>query len=179
MTDKPPSAYAISQVVGIWHRARAWLLDEDTDLQRDEAQIAELLGPETADVIDMLNRSLRAARHAESMVDAIKIQRAELEAREKRFAKRYETMKGAAFAIMQALDKRSHELPELTASIRKGASSVVILAPDAVEDRFMRIIPENKVPDKIKLREALTKDGEVLDYAVMSNAAPYISIGVK
>lgn len=189
---KPPSAYAISQVVGIWHRARSWLMG-DEDLTHDEAQLAELLGPETEDVIEMLNRTLRAARHAELMGDMIEIQKAQLAARAKRYAARHKMMKDASHAIMSELGKKNHELPELTASIRQSPKYVQVTDEKKVEERFLRVIPERKEPDKAKLREALTKErevvtedgeviiviGEELDYACMSNGAPYLVLGAK
>lgn len=175
---KPPSAYTVQQVVGAYQRARAWLLD-DPEAYYDESVITGLLGPETGDVRDLLDRTLRAAAQAKRMEDAAEAQIAALKPRKDRFGRRFDVLKQTAFAIMQALEMRSHELPDITASIRKGSASVQIIDETKVEDRFMRIVPESKAPDKVKIREALTKDGEVLTYAVMSNAPPYLSLTSK
>jgi Siphovirus Gp157 len=148
VVDNAPSAWRIGEVMRAWQQARNRLLADDPELASDEAELAELLGPEQDDALSILNRLLRAAVRAEDLsVSAVK-RAEEIGARAKRFADRSTAMRTAAFHVMEAMDKTRYELPDVTASMRAGQPSVFIINEELLPKDCIRTIPESKEPDK-------------------------------
>ena len=143
-----PGGWRISKVMEAWQQARNRILTNDADTAGDEAELLALLGPEQEEADGILNRLLRAAVHADDMADAAKARAAEIKAREVRYNNRALALRTAAFHVMEAMDKRRHELPDLTATMRAGSASVFIINEDLIPADCLRTIPERKEPDK-------------------------------
>lgn len=183
-----PSAFALEQAMSALQAARQRLLEEDPDLAADETLMADILGsdPNTVDAMDVLHRVLRASVHAKSMAAAAEARAAEIELRRDRYRRRAESLVTAAFNAMAALDLRKVELPDLTASLRAGAQSVVILDEDALPDEYVRVAT-TRTPDKKAIRDALMRRSESADPdqgndipgATLSNGLPSLMIKVK
>src|SRR4051812_42249540 len=109
-----PSGYRIEQAVSVWQSARARLLADDGDLAHDEAALVDLLGTETGDVRNILERLLRATLHAEDMAAVASERAATIKGREARYKSRAQHMRATAFAIMDVIGERKIELPDLT-----------------------------------------------------------------
>lgn len=173
--DKGPSAFRIEQAVSVWQAARSRLLNDDADLARDESALAELLGDEAGDIEGILARLLRAARHAKVMADAAGEQIEDMQARKARYMRRNEAMRGVAFAIMGIMDKPKIELPDLTATIRKGQPSAIATNEEATPDIYVRI---ERKSDRATILSAL-KSGLTVEGWELSNSAPTLSIRTK
>jgi Siphovirus Gp157 len=174
-SDKPVSAWHVEQAMSVWQSARARLLRDDPSLERDEAALSELLGPDEGDIESILARTLRAARHAKAMADAAAQQIEDMQARKQRYAGRNEALRGMAFAIMDALGRPKFELPDLTASIRNGQPSVILTNEEKVPDIYVRT--ERRV-DKATILNAL-KSGLTVEGCELSNSLPTLSIRTK
>jgi len=179
---------ALEQAMSALQAARQRLLEEDPDIASDEALMADILGsdPNTSDAMDVLHRVLRAAVHAKSMAAAAEARAAEIELRRDRYKRRAESLVTAAFNAMTALDLRKVELPDMTASMRAGAQSVVILDEDALPDEYVRVTT-TRAPNKKAIRDALIRRSESADPtqsndipgATLSNGLPNLMIKVK
>lgn len=170
-----PSGYRVEQALSAWHSARSRLLTEDADLAHDEAALSELLGSEEGDVRDVLARLLRAACMATLMANSAGEMANEIKARQDRYKRRADSMRGTAFAIMDALGERRLELPDLTASIRAGTPSVIITDEAALPAEYIRI---TKAPDKAAILADL-KQGVVVEGAQLSNGIPSLAVRTK
>lgn len=172
-----PSGYRIEQALSVWQSARARLLNDDADLAHDEAALADLLGAEAGDVRNILARLLRGAVHAGAMASAAADQVEAMRGRQDRYKRRSESMRGTAFAIMDAIGEVKIELPDITASIRRGAQSATITDEAAVPDIYVEIVTTRKI-DKAVLLSTL-KSGESVPGAVLSNGLASLSIRTK
>ena len=172
---KAPSGYRIEQAVAAWQSARARLLHEDDELAHDESALIELIGAAEGDIETILARVLRAARHAKAMADAAALQIEEMQTRKARYSRRNDSMRATAFALMDALGKPKMELPDLTATIRKGQPSAVATNEDATPDIYVRI---ERKPDRATILSAL-KAGIPVEGWELSNSLPTLSIRTK
>lgn len=171
MSDAP-SGYRIEQALAAWMSARSRLLSDDAELAHDEAALTELLGPEEGEIDAILARLLRAARYAKSMSDGAAELIEEMQARKARYTRRNEALRATAFAIMDALGKKKTELPDITASVRAGQPSVVVVDEEVVPEIYIRT--ERKI-DKATVLSAL-KSGLTVEGCVLSNSLPTLSI---
>ncbi len=172
---RPPSGYRIEQALATWAAARERLLAEDSGLEQDRAALDELLGGEAADVEEVLQRLLRAARDAKAMAEASAGLIEDMQARKARFARRNEAFRATAFAIMTALDRLKVELPDLTASIRAGQPSVQITDEDQIPDLYVHM--ERRI-DKQVIASVLKSGGEVPG-CVLSNSLPTLALRTR
>lgn len=172
-----PSGYKIEQAMSAWQAARARLLEGDADLARDEAALTELLGEEEADVRTILTRLLRGAVHAEAMASAASDQMEVLKGRHARYKARGQTMRQVAFNIMDVMGEKKVELPDLTASVRKGQQSAMIVDEAAVPDIYVEIV-ETRKPDRATILSVLKSGGDVPG-TFLSNGLPTLSIRTK
>jgi hypothetical protein len=148
-----PSAWRIEQVMSAWQSARNRLLADD-DVGADESVLAELLGPETEDVTQILHRLLRAAIHNADMAAAADARITEIEMRRERYKRRAEGMRTAAYQVMEALGKKREDLPEMTVTIRGGSQSVFIIDESLVPRQFIKEKVERSY-DKAAIKAAL------------------------
>jgi hypothetical protein len=175
---KPPPAYVVQRVLEAWHNRQQWLAEAESP-EPDGVPQNEPPDRETADVYDLLHQAMQGAAEAQRFEEFVDAQIAALQIRKARFARQKEIGKLTTHAIMQALEIRREVLPDCDASIRSGPRSVVIIDKDKLEPRFRRVIPETWEPDKVSLRNAMAKDGEVVEGAMLSNGTPYVVIGTK
>jgi hypothetical protein len=169
-----PSGYRIEIAMAAWHSVRARLLDEDPSLENDEAALAELLGHVDGEVEHILARVLRAAVHAEVMEKAAAEQAKMTAARAKRYEARGDSLRGLAFAMMDAIGKRKVELPDLTASIVNGRQGVRITDEKLIPDIYVEVVTERK-PDKATILSAL-KASVAVPGAELGNGLDYLTI---
>lgn len=172
--DKGPSAYKIEAALSAWQSARARILVEDLDLGKDEAALTELLGDETQDVQTILARLLRGAVHAEAMAGAAGEQIEALKGRQTRFKARGQSMRTTAFQILDAIGQKKVELPDLTASIRKGQQSALIVDEDAIPDIYVEVVTSRKIDRSVIL--STLKSGQEVPGAFLSNGLDSITI---
>lgn len=167
-----PNAWQVGQAVSAWQSARARLLADDPELACDEAALADLLGPENGDVQDILARVLRASQHAGDMADKAKDRARQITDRAKRYEARAQSLRGLGFSIMEVIGKTKVELPDLTATIRRGVPSAHITDEDAIPDEFAQI---TRKIDKAAILAAL-KAGQIIPGAELSNSMPSLAI---
>lgn len=172
-----PSGYKIEQALSVWQSVRARLLNEDAELANDEAGIQLLLGDADGDVRDILGRLLRAAVHAGAMAEAAGERIEAMRGRQDRYKRRAAAMRGTAFAIMDVLGETKIELPDLTASVRKGTQSAMIVDEAAIPDIFVEVVTTRKI-DKGVVLSTLKSGGEVPG-AVLSNGLASLAIRTK
>lgn len=158
-----------------WQSTRVRLLSDDPDLAHDEAALSALLGAEAGGVEDILARLLRAAQHASDMADAATERMSQIKARADRYKRRSDQFRATAFAIMQAIERRSVELPELTATIRSGTQFAIITDETVLADEYVRV---ERRPDKAKILADL-KVGVVIEGAELTNGIPSLAIRSK
>ena len=173
----PPSGYAIQSALSAWQSARMRLLAEDPSLEDDEAALIELLGPEQAEIEDLLARLIRGVLHSESMADAAKARASLLRARAQRYENRAQTMRATAFSIMDQNGLMRLETDEATASIRQGSPSVEITDEDLLPDAFVEVETIRKV-DKRTLLAAL-KSGANVAGCVLTNSHPTLMVRTR
>ena len=174
---RPPSGYRIESALAAWQSARSRLLAEDPALEHDEAALVDLLGPEEGDVNDVLARLVRGAVHAEAMADAAAERIAAMREREARFKHRAQTMRGTAFAVMDAVGLRKLELEDVTASVRNGSQSVQVTDIDAVPPIYVETVVTKKADKRTLL--AVMKDGATVPGCELSNAPPTIALRTR
>ncbi len=129
------------------------------------------------DVQSILARLLRGAVHAGAMATAAADQIDAMQGRRDRYKRRNESMRATAYAIMDVLDEKKIELPDLTASIRRGTQSAMIVDEAAIPDKFVEIVETRKI-DKAVILSTL-KSGEEVPGAVLSNGLASLSIRTK
>ena len=177
ITRPPPSGYRIESALAAWQSARARLLAEDPALEHDEAALVDLLGPEEGDVNEVLARLVRAALHAESMAGAAAERIEAMRERETRFKSRAQTMRGTAFAVMDAIGLRKLELEDVTASVRNGTPSVQVTDIDAVPDLYVETVVSKKADKRTIL--AVMKTGAPVPGCELSNAMPTLTLRTR
>lgn len=174
MSDKAPSGYRIEQAVATWQAARSRLLNDDADLARDEAALTEMLGDAEGDIKEILARVCRAAKYAEAMGASAKEMAARITARQKRYESRDETLRGIAFAMMEALGTRKEEYADFTVNITTGRQGVHIVDVDKVPDIYCEI-KTVRTPDKATIAADLKAKREVAG-AELRNGMDYLTI---
>ena len=174
MTDeKPaPSGWRVEQAMSAWQSARARILAEDAALEGDEAALAELLGDEAGDVDSILARLLRAAVHAGDMADSADERSKSMAQRAKRYGERENAMRGAVLAIMEAMDRKKFELPDLTATVGKPRVSINPHDEDAIPDWYWKT---TRSLDKAAILADM-KQGVIVAGATLEAGLPSLSI---
>lgn len=171
---KAPSGFRVEQAISTWQSARARLLQDDAELARDEAALSELLGEETGDVESILARLLRGAVYAEAQAGLAGEQMENLKARQARFKARGQAMRITAFEVMDAIGRAKVELPDLTASIRKGQQSAMIVDEAAIPDIYVEVVTTRKIDRAVIL--STLKSGQEVAGAFLSNGLNSLTI---
>ena len=177
MTDEKaaPSGWRVEQAMSAWQSARARILAEDAALEIDEAALAVLLGDETGDVDSILARILRASIHAGDMAGIAKERSNAMAERGERYGQREASLRGAAMAIMEAMDRKKFELPDLTATIGKPRSSVEISDEAVIPEGYWKT---TRSIDKAALRSDIAA-GVVVPGASLEAGLPSFSIRTR
>ncbi len=169
------SAFRMEQAMSVLLAVRQRLLQDDPDLADDEKLFTDMLDGEGGDAMEVLDRVLRAAVHAKTMAKAAKERAAEIGERAARYDRREASLRGAAFAALDALGLSKRELPDLTASIRAGQPVVIVTDADVLPEAFVRVKRE---PDKTLIGAAL-KAGNTVEGAELSNSTPSLTVRTK
>ena len=170
-----PSAWAMEQAMSALMSGRAALIASDPDLAADEAILSDTLKAETDDVYALLHRILLAAVEARTMADATDARVKDLTARRDRYKQRAETLRGTAFAAMDALGLTRLELPDLTASIARGRAVAIVTDETKLPDDYWRT---TRAIDKTAINDAV-KNGVVVPGVEMTNAIPSLQVRTK
>lgn len=170
-----PSAWAMEQAMSALMSGRAALLASDPDLAADEAALSDTIKAETDDVYALLNRVLLAAVEARTMADATDARVKDLTARRDRYKQRAETLRGTAFAAMDALGLTRLELPDLTASIARGRPVAIVTDETKLPEDYWRT---TRAIDKAAINDAV-KNGVVVPGVEMTNAIPNLQVRTK
>jgi hypothetical protein len=166
MTDEP-SGWKIQRALEAWHEATA-----DDDWHSDD------LGDNpAADVIAIIGQLLRAQVEAETMALGAKIRLDELNVRKTRFEQKAARLKRIAFQLMEAVGERRINLPDITASPRRGGQSVVITDESKLPAEY-KITRTETAPDKRKIAADLAV-GVVIDGAELRNGADTLVIRAR
>lgn len=92
-------------------------------------------------------------------------------ARADAFRAKNENSRSLLLSLLERAERTAIKTPAGVARIRPTPPKVIITG--SVPPRFLRLKSE---PDKAAIKEALTKDGEVLDFAEMSNGGATLEI---
>jgi hypothetical protein len=156
--------YQLGIAIATLQRALAGEPDEDGVLHEPE-QVTE-------DIDALLSGVLRAAVEAADMADAARQRADEIKTRSDRYKARAENLRAAAFAAMDAMDRKRVELPDLTASVKNNPPRVLITDEAAIPSELTRTVI---TPDKTAIAAAL-KRGESVPGAELTNSIPTIQI---
>ncbi len=162
-----PSPYAIEQAMSALMQAKRRLLEEDPEMARDSLLLQSMLegDAEAGDYMAVIHNMLRATVHAQDLSAAADRRAEIMQERAQRYAIRAATIRTAAFQAMQALSLPKIELPDLTASVRKGSPSVYIIDETLVPDEYVKTTRSVMKQD---IRRAL-QDGRTVAGATLTN----------
>lgn len=171
-----PSPYRIETAMSVVQATLARLRDTgELDIETDEAALLAMLGEEGAEISRLLERIIAAALEAEAHADAAAIRVSALTIRKQRFERQAETWRGAALAMMDALEMAKHKTGEFTVTLANGLPRVVITDEAALPEEYIRIKRE---PDKDAIREDLA-EGVVIPGAELSNGPPRLIVRTR
>jgi Siphovirus Gp157 len=170
-----PSGWKVEQALAAWQSARARILNDDADLGRDEAVLAELLGDETGSIDEIMARLIAASLHAKAMAEAAHEMIDGLRQRQARYANRADQFRGTLMAIMEAMGEKKRETPMATLTMGAGRASVQITDETALPDEYIRV---TRSPDKAAITADL-KQGVVIPGAELANSMPTLTIRSK
>ena len=177
MSDKAPSAWKMEQAFAALQSARARIAQDGELIDDATGEILDVSRIE-GDAVALLHQTLRAAAEADAMAKLADARMDDLKARRDRYKARSEALRGAAFAAMDVLELQRVELPDLTASMARGVPQVVITDETALPDAYVRIVPEQRAPDKTAIAASL-KQGIVIPGAELSNSLPRLMLRTK
>ena len=164
---KGVSGYALEAAMSALQSAQRRIQEEGA---YDEDEIA-LIEAE-ADVTTLLHRAVRTALHAESMVKAASARIEAIEARQSRYKRRSEAMRGAVFAAMDALGMSKLEMSDATVSRTLGRMTAMITDETAIPDEYRKTVVSI---DKAKINSDV-KHGVVIPGVEMSNGPGTLTI---
>ena len=177
MSNNAPSAWKMEQAFSALQSARARIAQDERLIDDATGEILDVERLE-GDAIALLHQTLRAAAEADAMAKLADDRMDAMKARRDRYKARAEAMRGAAFAAMDVLELPRVELPDLTASMARGSPQVVITNEAALADAYVRVVPEQRAPDKAAIAASL-KAGIAVAGAELSNSLPKLQIRVK
>lgn len=165
-----PSGWRLEQAMSSMQAAR-----DRMSVQSDDDTLAELMATET-DVYTLLHAVIRAAMEAGAMVDMSKARLEDLQIRRKRYEARRDTLRGVAFAVMDALDEKKVEAADFTASIGKARAGLIVTDETEIPDEYWKI--ERKL-DRAKLSDDVLKQGAIIPGATSGNGLPSLTLRSK
>jgi len=189
-----PSAWEIGDVLQIVHQHLATLQPLDAPEgepsnypAEDAAALMDALKEGGADLSRLMERLLLAADEARAEVAMIRFRKSELARREDRREAFKDACRAAALQVMQNFPQlfpagpRSKALlgfhsAVVDARVQQGREGVVVTIPtEDLEDRFKRVTVE---PNIEALKEAVLRDGEVIDGVEPTRSAAYLVVKV-
>lgn len=162
----------ISDEIKVYAEIRERLVADLPDL--DEQTLLDTLEGSTT-LQERLLDICRAAREAEAWGDVCGGMINDLKARKTRHENRAERLRGLVLWALQEVDIPKIIAPDMTITVGKGRTSVVITDPNALPLGFAEFVPQ---PDKAKIKTAL-EAGELVSGASLSNSGPSLSIRTK
>lgn len=175
-TWRPPSPYRMAQATAVLLAVRKRLLDEFPDIATDERLFVDMLDGEGGDAIDVLDRVIRASIHAHDMAEAASRRMEALAAREERFERREQMLRGAAFAAMEALELPALNREDFDVTVgNSGGRAVIITDEELIPESYDRI---SVTKDKAAIRADLLA-GKHVPGAELANASPTLRIRTK
>lgn len=172
-----PSAWKMEQAFSALQSARARIAADERLIDDATGEILDVERME-GDAVALLHQTLRAAAEADAMAKLSDDRMDTLKGRRDRYKARAENLRGAAFAAMDVLELARVELPDLTASLAKGVAQIVITDESALPDAYIRVVPEQRAPDKAAIAASL-KAGIAVPGAELSNSLPRLQIRTK
>jgi Gp157 protein len=167
----PPSPNALHRATLTLRDMRERLIAIDPTIIEDIELFTDTLDGET-DALDVLADMVRAAIDAETMCEAIKARKADLDQRSARFARRQDALRRGVLEVMQDIGLPKLEREDFTASISAGRQGVRITDEKALTDQYVRVTRE---PNKIAIGDDL-KAGKTVPGAVLSNPEPGLRV---
>jgi hypothetical protein len=143
-------------------------------LGEEDPDFFEMLENET-DALEILRSIIRRARLDDADSEATKAIETQLRERRTRLAERADKARSVVLHAMQDMGLEKLPMPDATVSVRAGRPSVEITDLSRLPERFVRVKVE---ADKSAIGEAL-KQGEAIPGAMLSNAAPSLSIRTR
>ncbi len=140
----------------------------------DDPDFLTMLENET-DALEILRSIIRRARLDDADAEATKAIETQLRERRTRLAERADKARNVVLHAMQDMGLEKLPMPDATVSVRAGRPSVEITDLSRLPERYVRVKVE---ADRAAIGEAL-KQGEVIPGAVLSNAAPSLSIRTR
>jgi hypothetical protein len=114
-------------------------------------------------------------KHCDVQVDGLRQIKQEADLRISAWERRKQSVRDYVRQCMQSVGVRSLKGNIKTISLRAGSESVVVMDESALPTEYMRIIPEQRVPDKAAIAKAI-RSGRNVPGAVMSRGEDVISI---
>lgn len=143
-------------------------LEEDTDLLRDMAE------GETA-VMDIISKAVDIALEADTMIEAIKARKEQLDFRQKRFERQKEGSKAIIHSLMDAIGQQKVPLPQATVSITAAREKTVVTDVDQLDQGFFKT---ERKPLTEEITKAL-KAGQAVHGASLELGKPGLMIRTK
>ncbi len=125
--------------------------------------ISDTLGGIAAEFNDKALNIAALIKNIEADADNIKEAERTMKERRDRLSKQAESLRDYLLNNLQAMPKDKQKVfsAEIEIKISKCPPSVDIDAMVTVPDEYMRMVPEKKEPDKIKLKDALNNGVEI------------------
>jgi hypothetical protein len=187
-----PNAFRIMKVLELANNHLRALQSEvtDPDADPDEATEAETmlekLKARGADLGGVMEELLLAANVAKHDAEAIKSFRTKLKLRLQRRERRNEVYRNAVMAIMAEWPELFPPSPKskalaafksalVDARVQRGPQGVIIIDENKVmaDERFVK-----RILNEAAIKEAVVKDGEVIDGTELENGAPFLVVKV-
>ena len=171
------NAYKIQQAMSAFQSLSARLQEAP---ETDADGLALALQDATADVETLLRATIRAHLEADAMADATAERIKDLATRKQRYEARAETLKGVAFAVLDALGpdekgKIRRVDPEFTASVSAGQPRCVVTDEKLIPLRFWK---QTLTLEKAALNDEVLQ-GVVVPGAEISNSLPTLRVTRK
>lgn len=162
---------ALRQEVHNHRTLRERLLAEFPDLD-DETLTDTLEG--ITDLHEMIAEVIRSSLTDRAMACGLKARIEEMRDRLGRLEARAEKKRGLAFEAMRAAEIPKLEQPDLTATLRRGATSLEVLSEAAIPEAYWK--PQPPKLDRKGLLEALKDDAAIPGVAL---AEPQLTLSVR
>jgi len=174
-TAREPSQFDLEQMMTTLISARARLLAEDPNIERDEVLYHDMIEGESGDVLDVLDETMRTVVGYEDMVQMAERRIEIIQERARRWQERAERLRGIVHAVFEAGGMTRRDLPDLVASIAEGRDHVEITNETAIPDQY---IETKRVPMKGPIGAEL-RAGRKVPGATLSNKMPRLQIRTR
>lgn len=180
MTQQPPSGRALERAVSTLQQHLAEILSAiPSEQDLDEGELIIQLQRECGDdPLKTIAKLARSMRDDATIAQAVEQQAQQTMERAKRLYSRTQKKRETLLNVMMALGWRqipAEVLPEMTVSMGYSPPKVIVGDLDELPSRFKRTRVSVE-PDKLAIREAIEKDGEIVPGASLGNSEPHLRI---